>query len=128
MRSTGRVKEIGLYLGFFKILFTSNDFKMQNRAFNEHYYKIKKCPFLSITPCRTKTSPGFPAISDINQGVRPMKMALIFFCSQEKRDCTIHVAKTKMSISCLVTAQLICAFDFTMCKAGFFSCRGSNNG
>ena len=30
----------------------------------------------------------------------------------------MHVAKTKMLFSCLVTAQN-CAFDFAMSKAGF---------
>ena len=63
---------------------------------------------------------GFPAIPDINQGVRPMKMAfdLIISVVRMKRDCTIHVVKTKMLITCLVTVQLICAFDFEMSKAG----------
>ena len=32
------------------------------------------------------------------------------FGLRKKRDCTIHVAKTKVLISCAVTAQLICAF------------------
>ena len=31
---------------------------------------------------------------------------------KKKRDCTIHVAKTKALISCAVTAQMICAFVF----------------
>ena len=68
-------------------------------------------------------SSEFPAISDINQGVRPMKMALdlIFSVVMRKLDCTIHEAKTKMLISCLVTAQLICAFDFAMGKAVFLN-------
>ena len=70
---------------------------MQNKSLNEHYYKRKKCHFLNITPSQKKTSAGFPAISGINQGVRPMKMALdFFFVVRKKRDCTIHVAETKM--------------------------------
>ena len=32
---------------------------------------------------------------------------------RKKRNCTIRVAKTKVLISCAVTAQLICAFVFT---------------
>ena len=68
-------------------------------------------------------SSEFPATSNINQGVRPMKMALdlIFSVVVKKWDCTIHVAKTKMLISWLVTAQLICAFDFAMSKAVFLN-------
>ena len=34
--------------------------------------------------------------------------------------CTIHVAKTKGLISCVVTAQLICAFFFAYAKNRFF--------
>ena len=34
------------------------------------------------------------------------------FGFKKKRDCTIHVAKTKAVISYAVTAQLICAFVF----------------
>ena len=32
-------------------------------------------------------------------------------------DCTIYVAKTKVLISCAVTAQLICAFVFAYAKS-----------
>ena len=71
-------------------------------------------------------SSEFPAISDINQGVRPMKMMkmaldLIFSVVMKKWECTIHVAKTKMMISCLVSAQLICSFDFAMSKSVFLN-------
>ena len=38
---------------------------------------------------------------------------------RKKRDCTIHVAKTKALISCAVTAQLICAFVFAYAKNRF---------
>ena len=34
--------------------------------------------------------------------------------------CTICVAKTKALISCAVTAQLICTFDFEYAKVRFF--------
>ena len=37
----------------------------------------------------------------------------------------IHVAKTKALISCAVTAQLICVFDFAYAKKTVFSQRGS---
>ena len=64
-------------------------------------------------------SSEFQAISDTNHGVWPMKMALglIFFCSQEEEELHygINVTKTKMLISCLVTAHLISQ----MRKAGF---------
>ena len=36
---------------------------------------------------------------------------------RKKRDCTIHVAKTKALISCAVTAQLICVFVFAYSKS-----------
>ena len=34
---------------------------------------------------------------------------LTYFKFRKKRDCAIHVAKTKALISCTVTVQLICA-------------------
>ena len=34
-------------------------------------------------------------------------------------DCTIYVAKTKVLISCAVTAQLICVFVFACAKIWF---------
>ena len=33
------------FLGILKLLFKSKDYKMQNRSFNEHYYKIKSVTF-----------------------------------------------------------------------------------
>ena len=36
-----------------------------------------------------------------------------------KRDCTIHVVKTKALISCAVTAQLICIFVFAYANCWF---------
>ena len=38
---------------------------------------------------------------------------------RSRRNCTIHVAKTKALISCAVTVQLICAFISHMQKSGF---------
>ena len=38
-------------------------------------------------------------------------------------DCAIYVAKTKVLISCAVTAQLICTFVFTGEKSRFFMMR-----
>ena len=74
-------------------------------------------------------SSGFPAISDINQGVTSEDgFRLDFSVLRKKRGYTIHVAKTKMLISCLATAQLICAFDFAMSKAGFLTPRLKYNG
>ena len=37
----------------------------------------------------------------------------------KKRDCTICVAKTKVLISCAVTAQLICTFGFAYADCWF---------
>ena len=37
----------------------------------------------------------------------------------KKRDCTIHVAKTKALISFAVTAKLICVFVFAYAKRWF---------
>ena len=34
-------------------------------------------------------------------------------------DCTIYVAKTKVLVSCVIIAQLICAFVLHMQKEGF---------
>ena len=41
------------------------------------------------------------------------------FRFKKKRDCTIHVVKTKVLISCVVTAQLICAFVFAWAEIRF---------
>ena len=38
------------------------------------------------------------------------------FGYRKKMDCTVCVAKTKVLISCAVTAQLICAFVFAYAK------------
>ena len=42
------------------------------------------------------------------------------FGFKKKRDCTIHVAKTKALISCAVTAQLICVFVFAYADCWFY--------
>ena len=48
------------------------------------------------------------------------------FTFRKKRKCTIQVAKTKALISfAVVTAKLICAFVFRICKSPVFSSRGS---
>ena len=41
------------------------------------------------------------------------------FGFRKKRNCTIYVAKTKALISCMVTAQLICAFVFAYALSRF---------
>ena len=118
------------FLGFLKILFTSKDFKMQNNSFNEHYYKIKSATFSVLLlvgrkplfgiSCNIRHKPGYTSNED---GFR-----LDFPVVRKKRDRTIHVAKTKMMIICLITVQLItarliCAYDFTISKAGFLMSR-----
>ena len=50
---------------------------MQNKSFNDHYYKIKKVPLSQYySMSEENLSSGFPAIPVINQGIRPMEMAL----------------------------------------------------
>ena len=44
------------------------------------------------------------------------------FGFKKKRDCTVTVAKTKVLISCAVTAQLICAFVFAYAYCWVFLC------
>ena len=41
------------------------------------------------------------------------KLEALNFGFKSKKDCTISVVKSKVQISCAVTAQLICAFVFT---------------
>ena len=41
------------------------------------------------------------------------------FFGFRKKNCTIHVAKTKVLISLTVTGKLICAFVFTKAKIWF---------
>ena len=62
---------------------------------------------------RERRSFGFPTRSDTNQPVHLWKMARsLKFELSRKRNCTIRVVKTKVMVSCVVTAQLICAFVF----------------
>ena len=68
-----------------------------------------------------------PTRSDTNRAVQSQKQArsLKFRIKEEERlyypccDCTIRVAKTKVLISCAVTAQLICAFGFAYANCWF---------
>ena len=66
-----------------------------------------------------KTCPEFPTRSDINRAVQPQKRL------EMKSDYTIYVAKTKVPISCAVTAQLISVFVFAYANAGFLMTRRS---
>ena len=51
----------------------------------------------------TEHEKWFPTRSDTNRSVQPQKMATsLKFGLKKKRDCTIHVAKTKALISCAV--------------------------
>ena len=49
------------------------------------------------------------------------------FRFKKKRNCIIHEAETKVLISCVVTAQLICTFVFACFMCCWFSCVGSND-
>ena len=55
----------------------------------------------------------FPTRSDTNQVVRPQKIVKsLKFGFKKKRNCTTHVAKIKVLISCAVIAQLILPLCF----------------
>ena len=58
----------------------------------------------------------FPTRSDTNQAVQ---LEAINFGFRKKRNCTIHVAKTKALISFAVTAKLICVLVFAYAKCWF---------
>ena len=59
--------------------------------------------------------------SDTNCVVQPQKMARsLNFQLYEVEGCTIYIATRKALISCVVTAQLICAFVFTYAESRFF--------
>ena len=98
---------------------------MHYRSFKEHYYKVKSVTFSILLHVGRK--PVFEISSNIRH--KPWCTAnedgfrLDFSVVRKKRDCTIHVAKTKMLISCLVTVQLICTFDFTNEVSMFFMSR-----
>ena len=94
---------------------------MQNKSFNEHYYEIKSVTFSVLLHVGRK--PVFRISSNIRHKpgctTNEDGFRLDFYVVRKKKDCTIHVAKTKMLISCLVTAQLICVFDFANEKSRF---------
>ena len=52
---------------------------------------------------------GFPSRSDANRSVQPQMARGLNFAFRKQRDCTscIYVVKTKVLVSCAVTAQLI---------------------
>ena len=49
----------------------------------------------------------------------PKQTRLYNFGFKEYRDCTIYTAKTKVLISCTLTAQLICVFVLVYAKNSF---------
>ena len=69
---------------------------------------------------RENWSSGFPTRSYTN-GLCTYRRWLEagIFGFRKMRDCTIRVVKTKVLISCAVTAQLICAFVFAQVKIHF---------
>ena len=46
-------------------------------------------------------------------------LRLEIFWFRQQWDCIIYVVKAKVLISCMVTAQLICAYVFAYAKSGF---------
>ena len=57
---------------------------------------------------------GFrPGLTQTNLYSHRSRLEALNFGFKKKRDCTIHVAKTKLLISFAVTAKLICAFVFS---------------
>ena len=74
---------------------------------------LKSQGFYNLSRDARKPGSGFPARSCTNWPVHPQKKARsLKFGFQKKSDCTISVAKTKVPISCALTAQLICFFVF----------------
>ena len=70
----------------------------------------------------------FSTRSDTNQAVQPQTMARgckFWIWKAEEVFYTIPAAKTKVLISCAVTAQLICIFVFAYAACCYFSCGGS---
>ena len=70
--------------------------------------------FKMIEPRRDKTGLwGFrPGLTQTDLYSHRSRLEAYNFGFKKKRNCTIPVAKTKVLISCAVTAQLICAFVF----------------
>ena len=50
---------------------------------------------------------GFPTRTDINRAVQPPKMILDLHLGSRGNELSTYVAKTKVLISCAVTAQLL---------------------
>ena len=70
---------------------------------------IRKPTILGFRPCLTQT--------DLYSHRSRLEALNCGF--MKKRDCTIRVAKTKMLISCTVTAQLLCIFVFAYAYCWF---------
>ena len=80
------------------------------------------CPSLfPYEPRREKTClPGFqPGPTQTGLYTRRRWLEAGNFGFRKIRECTICVAKTKVLISCAVTAQQICAFVFAYAKSQF---------
>ena len=79
------------------------------------FYKSYYCPYVS----QYARKPVFGVSDQLrhNRSVQSQKKDFQFM----NRNCTIHVAKTKVLISCAVTAQLICVFVFAKAKNLVFS-------
>ena len=72
---------------------------------------------LQTEPQCENTVFGFLTRSDTNRFLSSKKgLRNLKFWIKKKKDCTIPIAKTKVLISCAVTAQLICAFVFALAK------------
>ena len=73
----------------------------------------------NFEPSRVKTNNlGFrPGLTQTRLHRRWLEALNFLFMKKNK--CTIHVAKTKMLISCAVTAQLICIFVFAYAGCWF---------
>ena len=68
---------------------------------------------------RENQSSGFPTRSDSNRPVQPQKMTRSLKFRYEEWGLCNPCCKTKALISCAITAQLICAFVFTLAKLWF---------
>ena len=62
-----------------------------------------------------------PTRSDINRTVQSKKIVRGYKILTKEVEQLYYVAKTMVLISCAVTAQLICAFVFHICKKQVFS-------
>ena len=73
----------------------------------------------AVQPSHEKNNNGFSTRSDTNRPVQSQKIEARNFGFKKKRDCSIHVAKTKLLVSCAITAQLICTFVFAYTDCWF---------